>query len=474
METGNRIIVNTGYLITGNFAARLITASTTLLLARYLSAAEFGLLSVAIALTNIASSLSKMSLNHTMIREGTKPHTDLGKLFSGALKLRMAITLVATLIFIAFIKAIYGDSMLGVVAYLVVIPSLWGGSLINIGEIYYQIVQRMQYTAILRSIPGVMVALFLLVGMLVGLPLVQLAFAYGFASLISGFVGLVVIYKKIPKLSGWHPGLLKGWASFAVGGIVMLLIAQLGPLLLERTCDLAQVGYFSLAFRVAALLYTFPAALASAFYPKLHYYGNQDPSHHLELNLKEIKYMGLLGVVLALPFALYPDWAIGFLFGEKWVEGVGPVLSVMIWAVVLQSINGPLADALATKGFQVRRSMVFIIGLVSGSLLYLTLGMHLGAQGGAWAAVSIEAILLVGLLTANPSHWLILGGSLLPHVFIVSLGITWGVAVKTFVPWQIIGFVIMPIGIVAFYLLFDRYARNQILSLAIGRRLSNG
>lgn len=467
MASENRILLNTTYLVAGNFALRLITASTAILLARHLSAEEYGLLSVALALAAIAGFLSKMSLNHTMIREGMLPDVDISRLVGGALKLRIIFSLAATVIFAGFIKAAYSDPLLCAVAYAVVLPSIWGGSLLSIGEVCYQIEQRMQYTAILKAVPGVVTALFLIIGILSGWNLLMLAMAYGVAALTSGLIGLVVIFRKTPNLGGWHAGLLNGLASFALGGVLTLVIGQLGPLALERTTDLVQVGYFAVAFRVPALLYTFPGALAAAFYPKLFYFGSRDVSQHLALCLSEIKYMSLMGTIMALPFALYPEWIIGLLFGAKWAVTASQALAIMIWVVILQSFNYPLADALATRGFQQRRTAVLSVAILFGAGLYFYLGSRWGAVGGAAAAVAIEAIQLVGFVLANPARKQLLRHSLLPQGVLVLVALLWGRLIKIVAPNEILGFALVPLTLAGLLFIFDREIRERILALSI-------
>jgi O-antigen/teichoic acid export membrane protein len=458
---------NTFFLLVGNFGLRFFTAGAAILLVRYLGAREYGLLSVAFALGAIADFLAKMSLSHTIIREGTKPDANFPRLFGGALKLRLMFSLAATVILAVFIATVYDDAQLRTIAYLVVLPSVWGGSLRSLGEVYFQVVQKMEYTALLRAVPGLVTSAVLVVGILLHWPLLGLALAYGAAALVSGLIGLWVIFKMVPGLSGWHSGLLQGLGGFALGGVLTLLIGQLGVLILERITDFVEVGHFAVAFRIPAILYTFPGALAAAFYTQLFHFGNRDLEQHLRLTLQEIKFMSLLGITVALPFALYPEWIVGVLFGAKWVGTASKVLSILIWVVVLQSINYPLADALSTRGMQNRRTAVLAIGLTVGAGLFILLGSRWGAFGGAMAAVSLECILLIGFTAMNPECWQILRRSLLPQGLLILLTLGGGILIKTFAPWEIMGFILAPLMFVGLNVFFDREIREKVCALPI-------
>lgn len=467
MESEHRIMKNTLYLLAGNFGLRLLTAGTAILLVRYLGAREYGLLSVALALGSIADFLAKMSLSHTIIREGTKPDASFPRLFGGALKLRLIFSLAATLILAVFIATVYDDAQLRIIAYLVVLPSVWGGSLRSLGEVYFQVVQRMEFTALLRAVPGLVSSVVLIVGILLHWQLLGLSLAYGAAALVSGLIGLWVIFRMVPGLSGWHEGLLQGLGGFALGGVLTLLIGQLGVLVLERIADFEQVGHFAVAFRVPALLYSFPGALAAAFYTQLFHFGNRDPEQHLHLTLREIKFMSLLGITVALPFALYPAWIVGILFGARWIGTASTVLSVLIWVVVLQSINYPLADALSTRGMQNRRTAVLAIGLAVGAGLFIILGSRWGAFGGAVAAVSVEAIQLVGFTAMNPKRWQIVRRSLLPQGALILVAFFGGTLLKALAPWEILGFILAPLLFAGLNVLFDREIREKVCALPV-------
>lgn len=171
---------------------------------------------------------------------------------------------------------------------------------------------------------------------------------------------------------------------------------------------LQEVGYFSAVYRIPGLLYRIPGTLAAAFYPRLFRVGAVNPIEHVKLSGRELKFMSIIGGGLALPFALYPDVVIRILFGTDWVEGGSQILAILVWVVVLQSINYPLADALTTKGLQARRTAVLIVAGLLGILSYITLGSRLGALGGAVAAMIVEGVLFLGYTISNPQGWCIL------------------------------------------------------------------
>lgn len=402
------ILENATYLFVGNVVVRLFTALATIFVARYLGAEQYGALSVGLAFGAVAGYFTDLGLTHTLIREGTKPNSDIKSLLGGAFKLRILFAATTTVVSVFLIYLLYSDPVLRSIVYFIVLPTIWGGALQGVGVAYFQMIEEMQYVAFIRILSGAATTLFLLTGVYLGWPVQPLALGYGLSSLVGGIISTGMVMRRVPSIKGFHTGLLNGLFAFTVGGLVAMLLPQMGPLVLERVATLQEVGYFSAVYRIPGLLYQIPGTLAAAFYPRLFRVGAVNPIEHVKLSGRELKFMSIIGGGLALPFALYPDVVIRILFGTDWVEGGSQILAILVWVVVLQSINYPLADALTTKGLQARRTAVLIVAGLLGILSYITLGSRLGALGGAVAAMIVEGVLFLGYTISNPQGWCIL------------------------------------------------------------------
>ena len=92
------ILENATYLFVGNFVVRLLTALATIFVARYLGAEQYGALSVGLAFGAVAGYFTDLGLTHTLIREGTKPNSDIKSLLGGAFKLRILFAATTTVV----------------------------------------------------------------------------------------------------------------------------------------------------------------------------------------------------------------------------------------------------------------------------------------------------------------------------------------------------------------------------------------
>ena len=139
---------------------------------------------------------------------------------------------------------------------------------------------------------------------------------------------------------------------FAINGIIVMLIPQIGPLILDKVLTTTELGYYAAAFKIPSVLYQFPGVIATAFYPRLFQLGNEKAyEEHRSMSGFELKIMSILGAILALPFVVNPRFWIVTLLTENMAPSV-PALVLLSYLILLQSMKYPLADFLTTVGRQ--------------------------------------------------------------------------------------------------------------------------
>lgn len=458
-----KIFLNALYLFVGNVLVRFVSALATILVAQHLGAEEYGLLGVAIAIATVAGYFTDLGLTHTLIREATKPKADIKELMSSFIRIRFVLAGFITIFSLFLIQHLYSDSYFRYVIYWVVVPTIWGAALQGVGAVYFQVIQQMQYTALIRAFSGFITAGTLFLGIFFYWPLTYLAPVYGLSSILGGCVSLLLVLSRLGWLRGWNPYILKGLGSFTVGSFIVMLLPQLGPLLLERVTDLKQVGYFVAAYRIPSVLYQVPGTIAAAFYPVLFEYGNRRlyEEHHKLVKL-ELKVMSMIGVAMALPFLTYPEWWIGLLFGKEWMEAA-PVFQLLAVIVILQSVNYPLADALTTLGWQKYRTIVLTIALVTSVFLYLVAGARWGAMGGAIVAIAIECILLIGFITFVPSGCYLLFTGTWRNVVVLFFVLGFVCYLKRYDIYSMLTMILIDFLYVSVLILLDRFLRVYLI-----------
>lgn len=470
-----KIIKNVSYLFMGNMIIRFLLAISTIYFARYTGAAEYGILTIALAFTAIVSFFTDAGLGQTFLREGTKIGANLGELLSSYIRVRMVLTVVVTIFTIFFVQLFYQDAHLKNIIYWIAIPTIFGAAFQGVGTVYFQTIEKMQFTAAIQIFQGLGNATALILGMLFKFPLLIIAVLYGFSSVLVGIFSIIIVVRKVKIHRGWDKRILHELLTFTINGVILMIIPQLGPIILERVMSLEDVGYFSTAFKIPSVLYQIPGIIATAFYPGLFKYGNSgDLDTHRKLSQFELKLMSFLGISAALPFIVDPYFWITFLLGEEWKVSAD-ALSILSFLVVFKALNFPLADFLTTNGNQMKRTIVMGMGLVISILGYSILGARFGLIGGAVAPIITEAFLLIGFCFFIPKGfsflakgiWInILGAIIAISIFKLFLGSIFPIV--GFIIIEIIYILIILVCDKQIYKLLKRFLRKKSLKLLLG------
>lgn len=421
----NKILKNASYLFVGNITVRFVLAIATIFFARYVSPSDYGMFTTALAVSAVICYFTDAGLTHTFMREGTRSDANISVLISSYLRIRLILAIVISVLFAIFAQFFYPDAYLRAMVYWVVLPTMFGATLQGVGMAYFQVTERMQFTAIISVLQGVTAAAALLLGMSFQWSLMMVAAMYGVSSLVTGVIAFIMTIRYTKVHKGWDKGILDQLLIFTINGIIIMLLPQLGPIILEKVSTYKQVGFFGAASKIPAVLYQIPGVIAAAFYPRLFAFGNEkNIEEHRKLSSFELKLMSFLGMGISIPFIADPSFWIVSLLGEKYAPA-GDALAILAFMVILQSINYPLADNLTTIGQQWKRATTMTIGLVVAIIGYIVLGSKYGMMGAAAAAIITEFTLLIGftLFIRKGMQLLVKGIIFNSLAFIISYGI---------------------------------------------------
>ncbi|MDA2357505.1 oligosaccharide flippase family protein [Bacillus cereus] len=421
----NKILKNASYLFVGNITVRFVLAIATIFFARYVSPSDYGMFTTALAISAVICYFTDAGLTHTFMREGTRSDANISVLISSYLRIRLILAIVISVLFAIFAQFFYPDAYLRAMVYWVVLPTMFGATLQGVGMAYFQVTERMQFTAIISVLQGVTAAAALLLGMSFQWSLMMVAAMYGVSSLVTGVIAFIMTIRYTQVHKGWDKGILDQLLIFTINGIIIMLLPQLGPIILEKVSTYNQVGFFGAASKIPAVLYQIPGVIAAAFYPRLFAFGNEkNIEEHRKLSSFELKLMSFLGMGISIPFIADPSFWIVSLLGEEYAPA-GNALAILAFMVILQSINYPLADNLTTIGQQWKRATTMTIGLVVAIIGYIVLGSKYGMMGAAAAAILTEITLLIGftLFIRKGMQLLVKGIIFNSLAFIISYGI---------------------------------------------------
>ena len=470
---GNSIFINILHLLYSTVLSSVLNAGALIVLASYLQSSNYGMFSVALAFAMIMAYFTDAGLSQIVLREGSKDRANISIVMSSYIKIRLLLLTVTFLLGFTIIHVMHAEDVeLLKTSYYLIIPFVIGVSMQSIATTYFQLAEKMQYTGLIRIFSSVLLVLSITFGMLFKWHPFLVYTSYGGAYMLAGFLGIFLVLKHtaIPIRATFHRGLFNQLWSFTMAGLLFVILPQLGPILLERTVSLAEVGMFAVAFRIPQALQQLPFIVAGAFYPVLfRYFNSNQIKDHGSLNMIEIKVMGLIGMAMTVPLYYFSDPIITILFGTEWSDSAH-LLKIISIVLFLQGMTIAMADGLTTRGMQLKRMIVQSLAVVSAIFLYWSLSETNGLAGAALACILIEVIALLGFLIMTPNR-LFLVKKLLPYISILLGGLLMS-------DW-LLGSLSLLAAIIQYmliivYILFDRQLNQSIFNFISKKRKVKG
>lgn len=425
----NSIAQNIGHLFYSTAISSGLNALSLILLASYLEVDKYGLFSVALAFSMIMGYFTDAGLSEIVLREGSKKNVSLSVLISSYMKIRgllLAVTFVIGLMIIHLANS--GNRELIETTYYLIFPMVTGIALQSVGITFFQLKERMQYCGLIRIVSSSCLIMTLLLGVMLKFNPLTIFVLYGMSYLIAGILAIILVAKhvRINMKSEFHKGLLDNFGSFTAGGLLFVLLPHLGPIILEKTITLSEVGLFAVAYRIPQALQQIPFIVAGAYYPVLFKaFQSNLLEDHRQLLKFQIKLMSIVGVFLTIPFFHLSKVIVPILFGAQWFDAALP-LKILSFLLLLQAISIAFADGLTTSKRQSQRVIVQAVSIILGIIFYISLSKKFGVTGAAYAGVLMEVIALIGFWFFTPGRWTLAKQAAMPYLvyFVITIGCT--------------------------------------------------
>jgi len=226
--------------------------------------------------------------------------------------------------------------------------------------------------------------------------------------MVQPLVGTTVTLLLIIRAVGWRPGLefeyqrARGMISFGVnllaGNIVQSLGKNLHNIILGRYLGAAPLGYYNMAHGVTYFpIYQVSAVVVKVLFPTLVGFGDDVA----RLRAAYEKVLAAIALVtfpcMAGLFSVADDF-VAVVFGEKWLDMI-PVLKILCWVVMLQSVATTASTVLLSKGLtKIMLHLSITSTILTG--IGILIGSQWGLTGTAWgwaAAATIYYLLLTSV-----------------------------------------------------------------------------
>lgn len=480
--TIQRIAKNTGVLLISQVASYVLGFFYVMYAARYLGKEGFGVLSFALAFTQIFGVLIDLGLGPLIVREVARDKSLASKYLAniGGIKLVLA---VITFVLIAAVINLLGYPQQTVrVVYLIALSIIF----IALARMLYSIFQafeKMEYQSLGQILNGVLMLVGIIYAIRSGFSVIGFAFIYSAVAFIVFGYSLVILRWKFAglifasaahllekDLSFWKQSIREAW-PMAAAMVGMIIYYKIDTVMLSLLKGDAAVGLYSAAYRVSEVSLIIPTMFVTSLFPVMSRYYKDSRDLFVSAYRKSVKFLLYLALPLSLTVTLLAKHIVNLIFTEEFLEST-IVLQILIWSAAFSYVGMVLGTVLITANKQVLRLKLLIVVLVLDVILNLIMIPKYSYVGASIATVvaRVAGFFMTVFFLSRNGYNLALGRTCLPPLVGLSIA---GTLVALLTHFNVNVFIVASICLVVYILIVCLTGINEedkwILKVILGR-----
>ncbi|OGH13042.1 MAG: hypothetical protein A2687_04195 [Candidatus Levybacteria bacterium RIFCSPHIGHO2_01_FULL_38_26] len=396
------VFKNTSFLFFSEVVIKILGLFYFVFLARNLSVDIFGRYNLVTSFVTIFSFLPDIGIGLVVVREIAQKKYDLSLLLGNTFIISAVMSLVAMLV---IITAGIFLGFTGEVILLLFISSLTllFSQIRSIPLFYFDGIERMEYSAVLKAVNSLLLIGFGLTGYILGFGLIGIIGGFLVGSVLSFLITWIVFLLKKIKINLrfdktitkrlFYDGFPLGIAAFS-----SLVYGTIDGIMLERMISESALGIYSSAVKFGpTILQLLNVPFIVAVYPALSRL-SADTIRFKKAILKSVGAVLLWSLPVSFGVAFFAD-IIPVIFGQKYNMGV-PILRVLIFFVPFAAVSAVLYKVLIVIRKQNLYLAISIFGVVVNVVLNFVLIEKFQIMGAAFAAVVTQAGLFLAYAVA--------------------------------------------------------------------------
>jgi O-antigen/teichoic acid export membrane protein len=410
--TVQRIAKNTGLLVISQVISYLLGFIYIMYTARHLKKEGFGVLSFALAFTQIFGVLIDLGLGPLIVREVARDKSLASKYLAniGVMKLVLA---VITFILVGLVINLLGYPLQTVrVVYLIALSVIF----IALTRMLYSIFQafeKMVYQSLGQILNGVLMLTGIIYAIGSDFSVVGFALIYSAASFIVFGYSLVILRWKFagPIFSSsanlleidrsfWKQSLIEAW-PMAAAAVWLILYFRIDTVMLSLMKGDAAVGLYGAAYRVSEVSTIVPAMFVASVFPVMSRYHKDSRDLFVNAYGKAVKFMLYIALPMAMTVTLLARPIVNLIFKEEYLAST-VALQILIWSAAFSYVGIVLGTVLLTADKQMLRLKLLAVVLVLSVVLNLIMIPKYSYKGASIATVITRvAGLVLNILFLN-------------------------------------------------------------------------
>jgi len=466
---GQTIAKNTFWLTTGTFFGRIMRALFLIVVARQLGTADWGAFSYIFSLASLFTVFIDFGINAIITRESSKDPSVQEKYFATALAIKTAALAAVAIVVLGILPHVIGHPEVLPLIPIMLLIIIFDG-LRDFGYLMTRAWERMELEAFVHLFTNVMIVVFGSLALYMSKTSHSVAIGYAIGAglgLIPAFYPIRRYFKNVRKAFSreliW-PIIASSW-PYGMLGLMAAILLNTDTIMIGWFNDLADVGLYGAAQRLALFLYMIPGPLAAAFFPSMAKFA-KDETRFRNLLERSLTFLALVGIPLTIGSVLLRYEIMSILYGAEYLAASN-TFGLMSLAFVPFFFSTILGNAVFAFN-QERKLFTYVVLGVSGNvLLNLVFIPAFGIAGSALATAINQTLITFYLASKVKKN---VAFSLVPHIkSVVAASALMGVALVLFSFFSPTVYLTLGIALVAYVgglYLFNDPTLAYILGLA--------
>lgn len=380
---------NASWLIGGRVAQMVLSLFVGLLTARYLGAANYGLISYAMAYVAFFTSLCTLGINSVIIKDFFEHPDEQGMAIGTTMTLRAVSSLLSALMIVGIVSVIdIGETETILVAALCSLSLIF--QVTDTIGYWFQSRYQSKVTSIAVFFGYIIVSIYKITLLVMRKSVIWFAFSSSL-DYISITLLYLIVYRKYkgPQLSfslEKARDLLKSSYHYILSGMMVAIYSQTDKLMIKQMLNETEVGYYSVASYLCTIWFFILAAIIDSIYPTIMRLHSQSKVLYERKNKLLYALVFYISIAFSVFFTLFGELVVGRLYGQAYLPSV-PILKVITWYTAFTALGVARNAWIVCENKQKYLKYMYIGAVVINIILNIILIPNFGAVGAAIASL---------------------------------------------------------------------------------------
>lgn len=393
------IFKNSSWLMGSQLFTNLCAFLWTILMARYLGASLFGILSFAISIVSIASIFIDFGMQTYVVRVISRDESLTNEYFQKTIPLKMILSVIILVLIILFLYLTGRSDVVITVSIIITLDYIFL-SLNNFIYGIFQAYEKLEYQSIAMIINAMILLFLTLLVMFLDLGLYGMAFAYliaisfSFAYILHKLLSTKLVTPHFSFDLEFSKRILKYALPFGLMSVFYSIYFTIDMTMLGYLATDSAVGLYNAAYKIITLLTAFYTIYPSVIFPVMSKLF-RNSKNLLKLSYeKSIKYLLLIILPICAGIIIYAIPLMNFIYGSQYAN-TGPIMMILIFSIPFLFVNGASTVAMNSSDDEMNVTKIYAVAALANVILNFLLIPEYSYMGAAAATVISEIIISI-------------------------------------------------------------------------------